>query len=131
MICRNLLAGLSRVVFLSQSSSSSSFCCRSVRRCSYDHFHCIDRHGDHDPLLFIIIQISAADTLCTPGMGCYGVGRYPGPGNRGLLYKVSGSVGYVVWPNDNAANYELCELLVVGRAPLILVGDLVERGACV
>ena len=53
-----------------------------------------------------------------------------GPGNVGYVYKVNGNFCYVVWPNSVATNYRLHDssLVVVGRAPPLVVGDLVVRG---
>ena len=53
-----------------------------------------------------------------------------GPGNVGHVYKVDDNFCYVAWPNSIATNYRLHDnsLVVVGRVPPLVVGDLVVRG---
>ena len=53
-----------------------------------------------------------------------------GEGSQGLVYEMKPDKRrcQVVWPNNHSVGYSYPELTVVGRAPEIKIGDLVERG---
>ena len=51
-----------------------------------------------------------------------------GPGQRGLVHKVTTEHAYVTWKNQNASKYRFSDLERVGRARNIHLGDTVVRG---